>query len=385
MTDTNIPPWIYLTNHTVSREDLKRLNSTSDKNNDDIENKIGNLPFTLDRERVCRDEVFSDSGVLSWYDVVRQWERYIEDKKDLEHVLENQDNERLFIDNSHRFDSDYKNKQMAEFYSVEEAALDEYGKEGLTTVMLTFSASPFKNGHLINPVSHIDSLLDRKKGSWYAVKSAISRVLSGYDYEYMRILEPQTDEGKYHSSGYPHMHLALMINDPSDSLDPQDFEPVMNAHIRNCETAGSAAHKVQSDAVSINPYSEEEGGNIGSYLTSYLGKTVDSDPLEADIWFKRFLALLWGSNRRRVGFSNGANEWKNSGDSKEDKEDGQEDEENDSSDPDDWDYVGIRQEDPYGDIEVVEVESGNSGSYTSKMPDVDRINITNWWDYLDND
>lgn len=372
--------WIYLTNHTPNRESLKSGNSCLDKETKEkLEKQIGKVGMTRDPDRVCRDETFTDTEVLSWYDMVNSFEKYVESKQGLSHVLENQEEERLFINNSHRFEKEYKKKQQAKFYSVENKALENYGEEGLTTVMLTLSASPFKNGNLLPPIDHLDSLLDPEKGSWASVRTAISRVLSEYEYEYMRILEPHTpDSGSYASSGYAHSHIALLIDDSEDNIEAQDFEPVLDSHIQNCDTAGKSAHTVDN-SVSVTPYDSSQEGGVGAYLTAYMGKTIDKEVQETERWFKRFLSLLWASNRRRVGFSNGANEW-----AKEDYEEKYNTEESSDSEEcenkgSEWEYIGIKKNE---DEEVIECSNTSSSGYTSTMPAHRNqmfINVSNIW------
>lgn len=377
----NSGSWIYLTNHTPNRQSLKAGNSELDEETKDkLEKQIGKVGMTRDPDRVCREETFTDSEVMSWYDMVNLFDRYVEDKKGLSHVLENQDEERLYIENSHRFESEYKKEQQAKFYGVENKALEYYGKEGLTTVMLTLSASPFKDGKLLPPIDHLDSLLDPEKGSWASVRTAISRVLSEYDYEYMRILEPHTPEsGSYASSGYAHSHIALLVNDPDDNIEAQDFEPVLDSHIQNCETAGKSAHNPEN-SVSVTPYDSEEEGGIGAYLTAYMGKTIDEDVQDTERWFKRFLSLLWASNRRRVGFSNGANKWaKEDYKEKYNIDESEESEESEHKESE-WEYIGIKKDE---DDEVIECSGGGRSGYTTTMP-VHRnqmfISVSNIWD-----
>lgn len=377
--------WIYCTNRTPSREDLNPENLDTDMPVElEIENRLGEVPITLNKDRSMREESFSSRGeILNWNDIVHCWEKYIENKEDTAHILENMDNsDKIYIPSTHRFSEEYQDKQMAKFYSIENKALENYGKEGLTTVMLTLSASPYDNGQILPFTDHLDSIMDPDLGSWQAVKTAISRVLSDYDYNYMRILEPHTpDEGDYATSGYAHQHVALMVNDPENELEDQDFKPVMDAHIRNCKTAGSEAHRHDSKAVSVNPYDEEEG-NIGSYLTAYMGEYVQEDPRESERWFKRFLSGLWASNRRRVGFSNEANQWARE-DYKEKYKESLREGENQTAEEKQYEYYGIEKTKDNGETEEIEVKNGNSGSYMTSSPYSSNqfvAKISNIWD-----
>jgi len=198
----------------------------------------------------------------------------------------------------------------------------------------------------------------------------------------MRILEPHTpDKGEYYTSGYAHQHVALMIDDPDNELEDRDFKPVMDAHIRNCKTAGREAHRVDSKSVSVEPYDEEEG-NIGSYLTAYMGEYVKEDPTDSERWFKRFLAGLWASNRRRVGFSNESNEWARE-DYKEKYKESLREGKKQTAEEKQYEYYGIEKTKEDGETEEIEVENGNSGSYMASSPYSSNdfvASVSNIWD-----
>lgn len=358
--------WRYLTNETVQYNHLNRIKSQN-KDLDTapiIESKLKQVGMTRNPHRKCREETFVEQQLASWGDAVKFLSDYIDDKKGLEHVLENKRNgDKIYIENSHRFEESYKKKQMGKFYSIESKAKEYYGEENLKTVMVTLSASPYlEDGRLRSPIDHLDSLMDRDRGSWNAVKSAMSRVLRDYDYEYMRILEPHTPKGDYASSGYAHKHLGIIINDPDDELEAQDFKPLLNSHIDNCKTAGDKAHTVDN-SISCVSYDDDKEGGIGAYLTAYMGDMMDGEFEEQPDYFKRFLATLWLSNRRRVGFSKGANQW-----AKEDFEEENGKDENDDKEPNEWEYWGIAETDEDGNREEKEVDGGHTGSYLEIMP-----------------
>lgn len=366
--------WTYLTNETPTKQHLNRIKSNSDLPDlaPVFEQQMKRIGMVRNTERKCREETFFETNVRSWGDAVNQLEDYIDDKKGLNHILQNKDSgDKIYIENNHRFEESYKNKQMAKFYSIESKALEKYGKENLKTVMITLSASPLlEDGRFKSPIDHLDSIMDRDRGSWNAVKSAMTRVLSDYDYEYMRILEPHgVENGKYWTSGYAHMHLGILVNDPEDDLACQDFSPLMNAHIHNCETAGKEAHNVNSDSVSVTNYDDDKDGGIGAYLTAYMGEMMDGEFEDQDEYFKRFLATLWLSNRRRVGFSKGANQW-----AKEDYEE-KYGEEKDDKESKNYEYWGIAKPDENGELEEHEIKNqGHSGSYLEKMPNQGYMN-----------
>ena len=362
--------WIYLNNETVKYNHLKQLKNQNKNLDTDLilESRIRDIGMTRNPNRKCRNETFIGDSISSWGDAVQSLESYIQDKRGLEHILKNKDNgDKIYIDNSHRFEESYKKKQMAKFYSIESKAKEEYGEENLKTVMVTLSASPYMDdGRMLAPIDHLDSLMDRDRGSWNAVKSAMNRVLSDYEYEYMRILEPHTPKGDYGSSGYAHKHLGIIVKDPNDELESQDFEPLLNSHVKNCETAGKNAHRIlendKKSSVTVNKYDDDKDGGIGAYLTAYMGEMMEGEFEDNPKWFKRFLATIWLSNRRRVGFSKGANQW-----AKEafEEEYGEEEDEEEESE---YEYWGISKEDKDGNKEEKEVSGGHTGSYLETMP-----------------
>lgn len=404
--------WTQLTNRTPSRESLRRIKSSlhsesTQKLEETIEKKIQSLPITLQTDRNMRDSAYLDGTISSWGDVMEQFNQYLDDKEDLTHILRNKSNgEKIYIQNNHRFEKSYEKKHMAKSYAIERKSKEHY--ENPKTVMITLSASIYQdNGNILPPVDHLDSIVDPDVGSWGTVKTAISRILKDFDYEYMRILEPHTpDKGEYTTAGYAHQHIGLIVDDPNDQLDRDMFKPAIDSHIKNCDTAGREAHKITDDkysSVSIFEEDPNKDGSLGSYLTAYLGKKLDSKPQEAESYYKRFMSLLWVSNRRRMSFSNGANEWV-----KEDYEEKfEEDEEDQKEKPEclkttkekeqeikdkaginDFEYYGIGFKQDNGDIEEHEVEAKQSGSYTSTLRDhigdsqdwQDRdIDISHYW------
>jgi hypothetical protein len=128
-----------------------------------------------------------------------------------------------------------------------------------------------------------------------AARKQLHHVLSGRNWEYARVWEP-------HADGYGHLHLAIFVEDGGD-LEAGDFEPVMRSHVDNCGPAGSEAHAVDGDAVSVR----DDVQNLGSYISEYIGIFGD-ETLERPITEQMFYATCWATNTRRVDFSNGAQE-----------------------------------------------------------------------------
>lgn len=374
--------WIPLTNHTPTRETF--YSGISDR--DELEEKMQSVLLTECDGRSLRDDtLWTENGAsmpmtVGW--AVNMFEQYLEDKEGLSTVLQDMnssDERQIRIQNSHRFESDYMRTQMGKFYALEREAINRWGSDKLTTVMITLSASPFKgDGSLMPPVDHLDSIMDPTKGSWRAVRTALGRALPegvsiGDGAEYCRIVEPHTaDKGNYASSGYGHVHVGLVLN--SDDVEPDDFAGVLRSHVNNCPTARESAHKITDGAdssVSVTEYDPQQSGGLGAYLTAYMGKQLDEDPQDASPHMKRFMATLWASGRRRVSFSNGAQKMIQS-DYENNKSEAQIRRERakemrqmwefmDGEIPD-WEMVGIETVDSEtGEIEFIECDSGGGG------------------------
>ena len=367
-------PWIPLSNHTPNREDFYGAKSATEEI---LEEKLRSVPLTRRDGRSLRDDcLVAGGGAVTPISVgwgVDRFEDYVDDKDGLQTVLQdmNASEERLmYIDNSHRFEQDYMNEQMGKFYGLERQAVDKWGEDGLTMVMLTLSASPFdSDGELVAPVDHLDSIMDSEYGSWRAVRTALGRAVGDREWEYARIVEPHTpDKGNYATSGYCHVHVGVFVNDPDSTLTESDFSGVMSSHVNNCDTAEESAHRVGSDAVSLTRYDSDDDGGMGAYLTAYLGEQLETTVDDAPAFMKRYMATLWASGRRRVSFSNGAQEW-----IREDYENRMTEEEKRAEemremfrfmfDESNWQMVGVEKTDENGDTEFIECDSDGSGSY----------------------
>jgi len=257
-------------------------------------------PLT-DRDGVTlRSEVRDFQSVedrsTSWREATWRWRDYIEDKRGTAAVFENSKGDRVTGGDPHRFDPDYCDKQYAKLKDLERGLREDYGKR-LHTAMLTFTASSTDaEGEPLPPVDHLEGLLS----SWSAVTRSLRRVLEGRRYERLAILEP-------HQSGYLHVHMAVFVD---GVVKGQEFAPVIEAHLRNCDGAGKEAHDIDDDStVSVrhvgSDRSEDTIENLGTYLAEYLG-SYGEDPTEAPEHVQMSNAVLWSTGKRRWRPSNGA-------------------------------------------------------------------------------
>jgi hypothetical protein len=315
------------TNHTDAREALKRRKSESGVR---MTERNG-----VKLRQEARDVIdLEHDSAVSWEHCTNRWRQYIEDKKDVVTVFEDDAGNRAKGSKPHRFHPDYADKQYAKLKDLERGISDEYGKR-LHTGMLTFTASSTTDDDEPRPpVDHLDDLL----APWNAVTTALDRAMDGRRYERLAILEP-------HGSGYLHVHMAVFVDGVVTS---GMFEPVIETHVRNCNGAEWDAHDLDDDStISVRHAGadrdlddDDQLDDLACYLAEYLG-TYGDDPLESAEHMQQSNALLWATGRQRWRPSNGAQEYMKTP---------EQDEE-----PTTWEIIGIEKDD-----ELVPCD-GNSG------------------------
>jgi hypothetical protein len=75
----------------------------------------------------------------------------------------------------------------------------------------------------------------------------------------------------------------------------------MNSYVSNTPGAGSEAHAVEGDAVSVN----DDVENMGSYISEYLG-IFGEEALDRPLKEQMFFATCWATNTRRLDFGQDA-------------------------------------------------------------------------------
>lgn len=249
------------------------------------------------REELVEPRPSADVPV-SWSRATRSWRTWLEDAKNAGLVFEDGDGNQATGPQENRFMASYSNRQYAKLKDLERGLRDAYG-DRFHTGLLTLTASFGRPGEWVAPVDHLADLLS----SWEAVRRALHRQLEGRRWEYLAVLEP-------HESGYAHVHVAVFVD---GVVSAGAFEPVIDAHLRNCERAEEAAHQYEN-VITVKQVADqrdrdlEEIGNLGSYLGEYLG-LYGGDPLDAPEHVQRFNALLWATGRQRWRPSNGAQEY----------------------------------------------------------------------------
>ena len=270
--------------------------------------KAGGVRLASEAGTRLRDEVTFPNlaGVESvrWGRAVSAFDEWYDDKRGSKIVVENEVGERSAFETPNRFTPEYREMLYAKAQSLERGLRERWGRL-LHTAMVTLTASSTDDdGSPRPPVEHLRDVL----GSWEAVRRALSRVLDGRDWEYLAILEP-------HKSGYAHVHLGVFVKGP---VVAEQFQPVMDAHLRNCPTAGEDAHKVidedgEEDAVTVRRIADRANGgggveNLGAYLAAYMAGEYGVEATEMPEYVRGFYALMWATGRQWFRPSNGAQE-----------------------------------------------------------------------------
>jgi hypothetical protein len=300
-------------------------------------------PGTRLREELTYDSIDGVNAV-PWGEAVDRFDGWYDDQRDTKIVVENGHDERAAFRQPNRFTPEYREMLYAKAQSLERGLRNRWGKL-LHTAMLTLSCSTTDDdGKPRPPVEHLFELL----ASWEAVRRELSRVLEERDWEYLAILEP-------HESGYAHIHLGVFVKGP---VVAEQFQPVLDAHLRNCDGAGEDAHLIHPDdpdddgAVSVrqssHPSRNDGIENLGAYLAAYMAGEYGAEATEMPEYIRGFYAVMWATGRQWFRPSNGAQELM------------QPPEDDDEVLAEDWELVGIA---PDGDPEeeVIEIEPAQAG------------------------
>jgi len=319
------------------------LSNRADPQNEALE--ASNVRLAKEEGTRLREEVTFDSlgGVesVTWGEAVDRFDGWYEDQRSTKIVVENELEERAAFRTPNRFTPEYREMLYAKAQSLEKGLRERWGRL-LHTGMLTLTCSTTDDdGRPRPPVEHLRDLLS----SWEAVRRALSRVLDGREWEYLAILEP-------HASGHVHIHLGVFVKGP---VVAEQFQPVLDAHLRNCETAGEDAHRIHPEdpdddgVVSVrrvsHPSRSDGVENLGAYLSAYMAGEYGAEATEMPEYVRGFYAAMWATGRQWFRPSNGAQELM-----KPPEGDGE-----DEMLAEDWSLVGVA---PDGDPEeeVIEID-----------------------------
>jgi len=246
-------------------------------------------------DRVANPDPDAERQARPVYAVVNEWRDWFDGYRNAHIEYTDPDGETVRTRLENSYQPEYGKRYYGKLKGFEREAERQW--QGLTTVMLTFSATNQNaNGNRRCPADHMRGIAD----GWSASRKALHRVLDGFTWEYARVWEP-------HQSGYGHLHVAVFVEDPADAISAERFRPVMRSHVENTGPAGSEAHGLTTpgmgDAVSVN----HDVQNLGTYISEYIG-IFGEDPTERPVSEQMFYATCWATGTRRVDFSNGAHE-----------------------------------------------------------------------------
>lgn len=239
------------------------------------------------------DRPDGDRKARPWYAVVNAWRDWMNSPiYQSGHItFESSDGETVRTQVENSYMESYSTRYYARLKDLERGVERRY--DDVTTVMLTLSASSENaNGGPRCPADHMREIAS----GWDTARKQLPHILAGYNYCYARIWEP-------HQSGYGHQHVAIFVEDDGGDLAAEDFRPFMDSYTGDTPGAGSEAHAVDGDAVSIN----DDVENMGSYISEYLG-IFGEEALDRPMKEQMFYATTWATNTRRLDFGAAAQE-----------------------------------------------------------------------------
>ena len=237
-----------------------------------------------------------------WYRVLAEWRDWYKGYESAHITFERGDGKTARTRLTNAYQPEYGDTYYAKLKDLERAVDREY--EGLTTAMLTFSASTLNaEGNPRCPADHMREIAD----GWDTARKRLYEALDGWNWEYVRVWEPTSETGKG-PAGYGHLHVAIFVETPGEAsrlIRPGRFRPVMEAYTDATPSAHPAAHRADGSAVSIR---DGEGlGSPAGYVAEYIG-THGERAVDRPMHEQQFFATTWATGTRRVSFSRGANE-----------------------------------------------------------------------------
>ena len=302
----------------------------------DLPDGTGNRPLSVEPNVSLRDEAVvvrtpngyripvehasaeqieqGDVMARPWYAVLNEWRDWMNSPLyQAGHIeFENELGEvgRAKIENSYM--ESYSRTYYAKVKDLERGVRRRYGRDDVTTVMLTNGATSLNaQGGRRCPGDQIREIAD----GWNTARKQLPHILEGYDHAVVKVWEP-------HESGYAHLHVALFIHDPDEEIEAEMFRPYMDSYTSNTAGAGTVAHSNEACEIHDqgNGWNDAVGGcddcrspvsvnddveNIGSYISEYLG-IFGEDPLDRPIPEQMFYATCWATKTRRLDFSHSA-------------------------------------------------------------------------------
>jgi len=173
--------------------------------------------------------------------------------------------------------------------------------ENLHIVLLTRTASSVPDGERAAPVDHTDKIRDAWEPVYHTLRNRLRAL--GFDsdqWDYYHKEEPhKSDRGGSVNRCYTHEHTMLIVD---GAVSVEDFQPVLDKHVEECEWAGPDAHSVDR-AARVIPADQVE--DVAAYVASYTG-IKPAGLLDRSIEYVAWAATQWAANRKRRTRSNAA-------------------------------------------------------------------------------
>jgi len=169
-------------------------------------------------------------------------------------------------------------------------------------VLLTRSASAVPDGEYIGPVDHANAIRDAWEPTYHTLRNTM-RAMGyelGEDWQYERRMEPHKGErGGGTNWCFTHEHTAILVD---GEVEAEDFAPVVEKHVDECDPAGADAHDVE-EAVEVFP--ADEMANLAAYVGAYTG-IEPTGLLERDIEYVAWAGAMDAANIRTKSRSDAA-------------------------------------------------------------------------------
>jgi hypothetical protein len=247
----------------------------------------------------------SDGRVKSrpWYRIVRQHTDWYKGYLNSHIEFESPDGETVRAPLENSYQPQYGDRYYAKLMDLKRGI--ERRWSDMSIVMLTLSASTLDRQDRPRPPA--DHMTDIREG-WETARKQLYHAVDGREWCYARIWEPTTTEGQG-PAGYGHMHIAVFVRDPDDSVTAGDFTPFMRSYVSNTPPAGWDAHRpvVGGSDGAVSVTHELEEANAASYVSEYIGQ-YGEHLHERPAHERAFLATAWATETKRVTFSNNAQE-----------------------------------------------------------------------------
>lgn len=219
-------------------------------------------------EYLIPDRLRFDGRIPTWDEATRRFRSLVQ-------YFEEDDIETFRVLDFETFTSSWANAVWSELYRIDQKAC-EWAE---STVVMTFSGSYWLDKDsktFMPPVTYLDRLQSSKQ----ARQKALSRVLD--DVERWQSIRAIGGNG---NNGYPRIFLGLYL---SETLQKDEFEPILESHVSNSPIARQAAHNLQS-VVTIDDSPEHK-----SRLIHGLGQKIPSlsskNSIASESWEKQKIA-----------------------------------------------------------------------------------------------